>query len=138
MLNVLESRQLILKKQYPFILGATLCGLTIISILIAFAAGAKPVSLLTILGAELLLYMLLNAVSCLIVPSLSAHVKRTIPTYIVNFLIVGIVLFMLLGADTLSQSDNFYPALGALVFCFFASMILILVIRAVANFLKNE
>lgn len=138
MLNVLESRQLILKKGYPFILGASLCVLTVISILIAYAAGAKPVSLLTILGAELLLYMLLNAVSCLIVPSLWQHVKRTVPTFIINFLLVGTVLYFLLGGDTLSKADNFYPALGALVFCFFASMVLILVIRAVANFLKNE
>lgn len=138
MLNVLESRRLILKKSYPFLLGASLCALTLIGIFIGYAAGVKPVSLLTTLAAELLLYMLLNAVSCLIVPNLWKHVKRTVVTYIANLLVVGSVLYLLLGKVKLQDSNGFYPALGALIFCFFASMVLIFIIRSVADFLKSE
>lgn len=137
MLNELDARKWILSKHYALWLGGALCGFTVMMILLAYTAGADDKYLFTALGTELLLYMLLNAISCLIVENMWKHVQRTLPVYAGNLLLVSVVLYMLLGAEW-KNHQTFFPALGALIFCFFASMVLILVIRAVAGFLKQE
>lgn len=136
-MNELDARKLILKKQYPLILGGSLCAVTFIAVLIVFVSGAEHKYLLTTFGTELLLYMLLNAVSSLIVADLWQHAKRTVLVYVSNLIVIGTLVYLLMDRD-MHTISNFYPALGALIFCFFASMVLITLIRMVANFLKQE
>lgn len=137
MLNELDARKWILSKRYALWLGGLLCGFTVFVILLEYVFGAADKYLFTTLGTELLLYMLLNAISCLIVEDMWKHVKRTVPVYTGNLLVVSTVLYLLLGAEWKAHK-TFFPALEALIFCFFASMVLILVIRSVATFLKQE
>ena len=137
MLNENDAYRLILHKRYPFMLGGVLCVLTIFAVLICYAAGVADKYLLTVVGSELLLYMLLNAISCLLVANMWKYVKTTIPVYITNLIIQFLVLYFILGAS-INDHKAFFPSLGALVFTFFSSMVLITVIRMVANFLKQE
>jgi len=137
MINESDARHIILKKRFPWILGGMLCALAVVSILIVFAANADSKYLLTIFGTELLLYMLLNASACLIVAHIWKHVQRTLPVYALNFVVVAGLLYLLLGKE-IADHHNFYPVIGALVFSFFASIVLITLIRTLANFFKEE
>ncbi|HNA58444.1 MAG TPA: hypothetical protein PK511_13695 [Chitinophagales bacterium] len=137
MLNELDALNLIRKKRYPYVLGGTLCVLTCLALTIEFVAGASHKYLFTTLGTELLFYMLVNAISCLLVPDMWIHVKKTIPLYLVNLAITGSLIYLFIDG-AVRDHRAFFPALGALVFCFFASMVLIMVIRMVASFLKQE
>lgn len=137
MLNELDARKFIRNKRYALWLGGSLCAFTVVMILLEHLFGAAEKYLFTTLGTELLLYMLLNAISCLIVDDMWQHVKRTVPVYAGNLLIISAVLYIVVGAGW-KDHRTFFPALEALIFCFFASMVLILVIRSVATFLKQE
>lgn len=137
MLNELDALKLIRHKYYAFLLGGSIGLLCIIFLLIEHAAGAQHKYFFTTLGTALLFYMLVNAISCLLVENMWAHVKRTIPVYVLNVLLSGGLIYWFIGG-AVDDHKAFYPALAALIFCFFASMVLILVIRSVASFLKEE
>ena len=105
--------------------------------LLVFISGAAYTYVWSVVGMNLLLYMLLNAFSCLLVPELWKYIKTTILVYLLNLGILFLMLYLLMGKDFSEYSGNL-PAFGALVFCFFGSLILISFIRGAANFLKNE
>lgn len=137
MLNELDALKIIRKKHYAYILGGSIGLLCMVTLLIEYAASAQHKFFFTTLGTALLFYMLVNAISCLLVENMWTHVKRTVPVYLVNLLVNGGLIYFFIDGSV-DEHVAFYPALGALIFCFFASMVLILVIRSVASFLKEE
>lgn len=137
MLNELDALKIIRKKNYAFLLGGSICVVSVLVLLIEYAAGASHKYYFTTMGTALLFYMLVNAISCLLVDNMWTHVKRTVPVYALNLLLSGGLIYLFIDG-AVDDHRAFYPALGALIFCFFASMVLILVIRSVASFLKEE
>jgi|GEM_PF-1816206 len=137
MLKTIDVKRWSQQKKYPIYLGAVLCLTAVVFMLFVNLTVADPKFVWTVVGIELLLYMLLNAFSCLLVPDLWIYIKRTIGVYIVNLVVLGVTLYLLLGSDFMGKSGNF-AAFGALIFCFFASLFLISFIRGVADFFKNE
>jgi len=137
MLDKINVRKLTAQKLYPWYLGTALCGGAILIMLLVFISGAAYTYVWSVVGMNLLLYMLLNAFSCLLVPELWKYIKTTILVYLLNLGILFLMLYLLMGKDFSEYSGNL-PAFGALVFCFFGSLILISFIRGAANFLKNE
>lgn len=137
MLKTTDVQQWAKLKRYPIYLGGVLCAAAIVFMLLVYATVSDPKFVWTVVGIQLLLYLLLNAFSCLLVPDLWIYIKRTIGVFVINLVIMGLVLFLLLGNDFMEASGNF-AAFGALIFCFFASLILISFIRGVADFFKNE
>jgi hypothetical protein len=137
MLKVLDVKSWTKHKNYPWMLGAALCGTAMLFMLLIYIITPNHLFVWSVVGIELLLYMLLNAFSCLLVPELWPFIKKTILVYLINLVLLGVLLYTLLGKDFAEYSGNL-AAFGALVFCFFASLILISFIRATANFLKNE
>lgn len=137
MLNKLNIKGLTAHPNYAWFLGAALCGSAILMMLIVFVSGLEYNYVWSVVGMELLLYMLLNAFSCLLVPDLWKYVKKTVLVYVINLGLLFLMLYLLLGKNFSDYSGNL-PAFGALIFCFFGSLILISFIRGAVNFLKNE
>ena len=137
MLDKLNVKRLTAHKHYAWYLGTALCGSAILFMLLVFISGAAYTYVWSVVGMELLLYMLLNAFSCLLVPDLWSYIKKTIFVYLLHLGLLFLMLYVLLGKNFSDYSGNL-PAFGALVFCFFGSLILISFIRGAANFLKNE
>ncbi len=137
MLKTIDVKRWAQQKTYPIYLGAILCCTAIVFMLFVHLTVKDPKFVWTVVGIEMLLYMLLNAFSCLLVPDLWTYIKRTMGVYLLNLAMLGLVLYMLLGPNFMDFSGNF-AAFGALIFCFFASLILISFIRGVADFFKNE
>lgn len=137
MLNTSDLLRWATQKKYPIFLGAALCASALVMMVLVYLTVSDHKFVWTVAGIELLLYMLLNAFSCLLVPDLWVYIKRTIPIYVLNIVALGTMLYLLLGKDFMVESGN-APAFGALVFCFFASLFLISFIRGVADFFKQE
>lgn len=135
--NKLKTKDFVDAKNYPMYLAGILFGLTAIFMGIAFFVTGELKSLWTVFGIELLLYMLLNAFSCLIVAKIGLYLRRTVLFYVINLLLVVVLIYLYSGKSLTEYRDGF-PAFEALIFCFFSSLILISLIRAVVNFFKEE
>ncbi len=129
--------KLVDSRNYPLILAGILFGITALLMLLVFAITRDGRHLWTVLGFELLLYMLLNAFSCLIVTKIGLYLRNTILLYILNLVLVITLIYLLLG-ENLKNYEKGFPAFEALVFCFFSSLMLICLIRSVVNFFKDN
>ncbi len=124
------------QKKFPFILGGGLLLLTIVAMLLInlFSGTADLVFLAG--GTELLLYLISNAICSLIVTKFGGYIKKTIIIYILNLLVLFGFSFMLLRRSIFTYPEIF-PIYCALIFCFFTSIILVMIIRQVFDVLKD-
>lgn len=136
-MNKLKTKDFVDSKNYPMYLAGILFGFAAIFMGITFLITGELKSLWTVFGIELLLYMLLNAFSCLIVTKIGLYLRKTILFYVLNLLLVIVLIYLYSGKSLMDYRDGF-PAFEALVFCFFSSLILISLIRSVVNFFKEE
>jgi len=119
------------------LLASALLGFAAIGMGIVFFVTGEVKSLWTVFGIELLMYMLLNAFSCLIVKKIGLYLRKTVLFYVINLILVVLLIYLYSGKSLLDYKEGF-PAFEALIFCFFSSLILISLIRAVVNFFKEE
>lgn len=137
MANKLNTKTFVDSRNYPMVLAAILFGAAVIFMGITYIITNEVKSLWTVFGIELLLYMLLNAFSCLIVTKIGLYLRKTILFYILNVVLVVLIIYLFSGQSLLNYRSGF-PAFEALIFCFFSSLILITLIRSVVNFFKEE
>ncbi len=135
--NELNVRNIVNHKRYPFMLAASLLVLTVCFLLGIYFSSGNEKYFWPVFGAELLLFMLINAFSFLLINNPGRYIRRIILFYIINLFIIVPLLFTLLG-DKLQDYKNLFPAFEALVFCFFASLILIYLLRSIVNFFKED
>ena len=136
-MNKLKTKDIVNSKNYPMILAGILFVFAAVFMGVTFFITGDPKSLWTIFGIELLLYMLLNAFSCLIVTKIGLYLRKTVLFYVVNLILVVLLIYLYSGKSLLEYREGF-PAFEALIFCFFSSLILITLIRSVVNFFKEE
>lgn len=136
-MNKLKTKDFVDSKHYPMYLSGILFGFAAIFMGITFLITGELKSLWTVFGIELLLYMLLNAFSCLIVTKIGLYLRKTILFYVLNLVLVIVLIYLYSGKSLMDYRDGF-PAFEALIFCFFSSLILISLIRSVVNFFKEE
>jgi len=136
-ISKLKTKVLVDSKSYPMLLASALFGFAAIGMGIVFLVTGEVKSLWTVFGIELLLYMLLNAFSCLIVKKIGLYLRKTVLLYVINLILVVLLIYLYSGKSLLDYKEGF-PAFEALIFCFFSSLILISLIRAVVNFFKEE
>lgn len=136
-ISKLKTKDLVDSKNYPMLLASALLGFAAIGMGIVFFVTGEVKSLWTVFGIELLMYMLLNAFSCLIVKKIGLYLRKTVLFYVINLILVVLLIYLYSGKSLLDYKEGF-PAFEALIFCFFSSLILISLIRAVVNFFKEE
>lgn len=123
------------RKYFPFILGGTLCLITIVLIAFLFIMGKYDL-IVSIAGIEILLYMIMNCVGGLLVSKIKPYFKLTVIAFLLNFMIVSLFIYLLLGSK-LANYREYSPILEAFIFSFFGSFILVALIRNVVSFLKE-
>jgi hypothetical protein len=123
-------------KKYPFFLGTTLLMVAMLSMFVTHLTGAVLEKTWMIGGTELLLYLLANAISCLIVTDLRNYLIKTIVMYICNFAGLLLAVYVLHGSAGFAYSE-IKPIYAALLMCFFLSILLAVIIRKALSVLKE-
>lgn len=123
------------RKYFPFILGGTLCTITLVLNMLFFILGKYDL-IVSIGGIEILLYMIMNCVAGLLVSKIKPYFKLTIYAFLMNFVVLALFSYLLLGSR-LADYRQYSPILEAFIFSFFGSFILVALIRNVINFLKE-
>lgn len=123
-------------KKFPFVLGGILFGVSALTMIAVNAVRHNLENVWMVGGTELLLYLLANAIGGLIVKDLKAYLKSTLLAYAVNFILLFIMIYLLFGKPGFSYTDIF-PIYAALLFSFFISIALIIIIRKVLEVLKE-
>lgn len=125
------------RKRFPFrMLGILFLAVAFISIIIKISP-VNDQGMWSVGEAELLLYMIINAVVSMIVKPLSRHIKETILGYVINLALVILLFFALLGSS-FGDTPNTFSIYSALVLCFFASVFLTYLIRQVIKMLDDQ
>lgn len=128
--------RMINKRNFPFRLGIFLYLLALggMALLYLFSGTIDAVWLSS--GAELLLYMIANAVCGLLVTKYPPYIKRTAISYGVNLVLLFAAIFLFAGKEA-THYPEFMPIYAALLFCFLASNVLVLLLRKVISFLRD-
>lgn len=124
------------KKNYPFLLFGILLTAAFISMVFLNFFNVSIEQTWIIGGTQLLMYLMINAISCLIVKKFTLYLKRTILSYCLNLIFILLTIFMLHGREGLQRSE-FFPIYSALFLCFFISIVLVIIIRKVLIALQD-
>ncbi len=128
--------RLINKINYPFLFISVLCGFTCFALIITKLISSNFELLWIIGGTELLLYLILNAISSLVVINYSNYIKKTLVAYLLNFIVLTGLIYLLTGF-TLDGFNTVSSLYTALIFCFITSLGLITLLRSIIGFLKD-
>lgn len=123
-------------KHYPMLLFVILFCVCVFVSLILFVIHKSPEQVWIVGGTELLLYLMINSISSLIVKNVRKYLKKTVLFYIVNLIALLLFIYLLYGKAGM-QKKEFIPIYGALVICFFLSLVLVIIIRKVFSAFKE-
>lgn len=123
-------------KKYPLFLFAILFCLCVFVSLILFVIYKSPEQTWIVGGTELLMYLMINSISSLVVKNVKKYLKKTVLFYIVNLIVLLLFIYVLYGKAGM-QKKEFIPIYGALVICFFLSLVLVIIIRKVLSAFKD-